>query len=430
MMRAMPIHSSTKLAVGLLWIAACSTNPGNAQDADLGIMDAFRRDATRPDSQPDFRLDSGKPDGTVDGEPPDALFPDGYESPDAGPNCGNGEREEDEECDDGNVARLDGCDEVCRFEQVQRLLSLRLQFGTDDFCPNNAFGPAFSLMVRDLIQQSWALDIASGRMSLLIHFIDLPSASGQVSGPVVSGVSWGSPVEDDAYDGLADLDWWYTVDAESLGAGRMPLALLHGGLTDGVLTLGPGTFPLMLNTSATSTGPLALVPLVDARIEATAGEPIKPLSSAGKPPGHLEGERLEADLTAFAKLSEPGIAAARLCGKISAQRLHEAVAPAVLAGTGICRENFDRHTSLLEVLLGGCTNPTVGNLVRATQPDTDSERAAPVGAGPPYTLALDDQGRVDSCLDRDRTSVDVASCLKDAAFSSFFRFSAGRVIAR
>ena len=45
--------------------------------------------------------------------------------------CGDGRREDTEQCDDGNVINLDGCDSKCKFEQDQRANSLTMSFKND-----------------------------------------------------------------------------------------------------------------------------------------------------------------------------------------------------------------------------------------------------------------------------------------------------------
>ena len=56
-------------------------------------------------------------DGGVDGGT--TVFPDGSTDPDAsGAVCGNGTKEPGEECDDGNVSNGDGCNALCKIEQV------------------------------------------------------------------------------------------------------------------------------------------------------------------------------------------------------------------------------------------------------------------------------------------------------------------------
>ena len=61
-----------------------------------------------------------------------------------GSSCGDGVRNGIEQCDDGNTVNLDGCDSACRFEQVLRINSLTMQFGTSLACTANAFGGAIS----------------------------------------------------------------------------------------------------------------------------------------------------------------------------------------------------------------------------------------------------------------------------------------------
>src|SRR5260221_623272 len=58
-----------------------------------------------------------------------------YVEADPGPDvCGDGARTGAEQCDDGNVVNLDGCDSACRFEQSHRANALTMQFATDTNC--------------------------------------------------------------------------------------------------------------------------------------------------------------------------------------------------------------------------------------------------------------------------------------------------------
>jgi hypothetical protein len=86
--------------------------------------------------------------------------------------------------------------------------------------------------------------------------------------------------------------------------------------------------------------------------------------------------------------------------------------------------------SLLDVLVGGCSE-LLGfvDVVNATQPDK-SNPAITAGAGGPFTLTTTGT-RVTGCKDKSGTVVTpLATCLSAAAYSSYFGFTSDRVIAK
>src|SRR6478736_7897287 len=97
---------------------------------------------------------------------------------DTDPTCGNGIREPGEQCDDGNTTNLDGCDATCRFEQVQRLNSLKLQFGTDDYCKANALGGAVASVGQGQVQSALDTAVKAGSVSILTQLIGLDDLPG------------------------------------------------------------------------------------------------------------------------------------------------------------------------------------------------------------------------------------------------------------
>lgn len=151
-----------------------------------------------------------------------------------------------------------------------------------------------------------------------------------------------------------------------------------------------------------------------------------PLVSAGSTPGHLPTEHLDPLLSSFQSSAN-----GTLCGNVSADSLaHVPVPTALLSGGSIaCVEGYTAANSYLDVLVGGCR--VLGGLVTVitkTQPDQEDPAAAPAGAGPPYTLVAGAAHVVTSCHDVSAAVVPLAACLKDAAYSSYFTFGAGRVI--
>lgn len=69
-------------------------------------------------------------------------------------------------------------------------------------------------------------------------------------------------------------------------------------------------------------------------------------------------------------------------------------------------------------------------LVAPTQPDSEDPDAPPAGAGAPYRPALDANNSVVSCSDRLGAAHNLAACLANATYTSYFKFTTDRVILR
>lgn len=95
--------------------------------------------------------------------------------------CGDGKVQGEEECDDGNQDHLDGCDEDCKYEFVHRLSSMViLQGPPPDWCyyDGNRFGEAFSsevsimgysINILEQVNTFLSQGIMSGGENLLVH---------------------------------------------------------------------------------------------------------------------------------------------------------------------------------------------------------------------------------------------------------------------
>jgi hypothetical protein len=69
--------------------------------------------------------------------------------------------------------------------------------------------------------------------------------------------------------------------------------------------------------------------------------------------------------------------------------------------------------------------------INPVQPDEEDPAVLPAGAGPPYNLTVDPTTKaVTACFATGGGSVPLADCLADAAYSSHFKFTSQRVIAR
>ena len=144
------------------------------------------------------------------------------------------------------------------------------------------------------------------------------------------------------------------------------------------------------------------------------------------PPGHVAAEHLDPMLTSFESAGQANAnGAGKLCGNIAASSLQKVLlTPQILQ---ICTQ-YNMNSTMLDLLVSGCSAFLLGTIVRATQPDTVDPNATMVGAGAPYRLAANAQRVVSTCFDRNNAMVNLATCLDAAAYSSFFKFTTDRVI--
>lgn len=337
--------------------------------------------------------------------------------------CGDAVREGTENCDDGNTNNLDGCSATCTFEQALRATSLEMQFATDADCTANAFGGAIKSFAQSQINNSLSAGVADGSISLLLQMLDLDDFLG-VSDPTLQvGVLGGTAVTGAGYNGTSDLDWWYTADPSMLTGDGLAEDQLPASISAAVLDAGPGSIRLPILLA----GSPATLALSSVRLKASIGSSSTPLTSNGNPPGHLASENLDPTLQTFFGTMGTGTGAPKMCGNISALSLSLVPAPAaLLAGPTACTQSYNVNNSFLDVLVGGCT--VLGFVAIApTQPDQEDPAVAPAGDGPPYTLSANGSKQVAACRDHSNAVVPLGACLADAAYSSFFKFTADRV---
>ena len=296
--------------------------------------------------------------------------------------CGDAFRDPtaNEECDDGNVTKLDGCDNQCKFEQDHRIISMKIQFGTDAFCTANALGGAIGSatltgkLVRDKFQADIDGTVKDGTLSALFTFNgDLAGAAG----PVTVGNFSGAPhTHAPPYDGVSDLDWWYQPNAASIDATRTALATLTGTYTAGTLEATG-----RLNLVTTVGGYVANLAVSAAKIKMPIGSANVPLTSAGAtPPGHIAGERLLPTLTSFS-VAGGTVAAptAQMCGNIAASSFDIPVPADFLpGGANACNEGYAATNRFIDIFALGChvTGLNV-SAIKATQPDQVDPSASP-----------------------------------------------------
>lgn len=346
--------------------------------------------------------------------------------------CGDGFRDplKNEQCDDGNLTKLDACDSACKFEQDQRVIGMKMQFGTDAYCTANALGGAIASVARSSFQSSLDDSIKDGSVSALFTFSgDLTGASGAVT---VGNLSGTPPSNAPPYNGTTDLDWWYGPTLSTIDATRTPRATLTGTFAGSVLS---ATGRLNLITSVG--GALASLAVSGAKITMPIGAASIPTTAAAAaPPGHVAAEHLLPTLQSFA--SGGGTAASptgQLCGNIAATSLDTTAPPASLlpGGANACLESYSASNRMLDIMIGGCTVKVVINItaIKKTQPDQADPSAAVAGAGAPYTLSADPTTkRVTTCKDKNGAVVALQACLNAAAYSMSFKYATDRVIIR
>jgi len=346
------------------------------------------------------------------------------------PLCGNGARDPGEQCDDSNSKNLDGCDASCKFEQVQRASWLHIQFGTEPpFCPNNKLGAAISPAAQGQIQMSLDTGVQDGSISVMFKMLGLNDLSGTSDPAVEIGFLSGVPIKPMGvtYDGTKDLDWWYTISAQSIDANRNPLEKLLGYISGNKLHAGPGKVSLNVNFAGTP----ATLRMSNASIESTIGPVSTPLMSGGTTPGHLASENLDAALQSYASQGTPDdLGAGNICGNVGAASLAAVPIPAALtSGMLSCDQGYTAQNTLLDVIVGGCTVFGFVNVISASQPDQADSAAPAAGAGAPYTFTTNAMTKiVTGCRDKNNQTVDFNTCRTAAAYSAFFKFATGRVI--
>ncbi|HRI64087.1 MAG TPA: DUF4215 domain-containing protein [Polyangium sp.] len=350
--------------------------------------------------------------------------------------CGNGVREMGEQCDDSNTVNLDGCNSFCKFEQIQRVNWILMKYGTDTFCTANQLGSAIANAGQGTISQALTDGVNNGSISIMLQMLGLTDLSGTTSPGFELGSLNGTPFAapmGQTYNGASDLDWWYTVSAGSINGTRLPIYKLNASITAKVLDAGPG--PLQLNV-VFGTSP-ANLKMSSARVNATIGAVSTPLTSTmSTTPGHLPSENLDPALQSFATMAQPtDNAGGKLCGNVAAESLNQVPVPTVLlpGGQFACNQAYSTANTLLDVIVGGCTVTVIIpiQVVNARQPDQQDPLTTDAGSGSPYTLVRDmTTKRVTGCRDRTNTTVNLAQCLADAAYSSYFKFASDRVIGR
>ena len=322
--------------------------------------------------------------------------------------CGNGVRDQGEQCDDGNKNNLDGCSSTCKFEQTHRLNSITMQFNTDSFCTSNAIGGAIKSVAQGQIGDAIKGAVNDGSISILLAASNLTDPTG-ANGTLSLSSYVGAPVN----ASQLGLDSVFTASKSSLNPDLTPLVTMGASTASSQLSAGPGNVAFSLALA----GPPVDVSLSNAKMKASVG-------AASAPGGHLASEHLDPALTTFASLTN-----GQMCGDISAASLAAVPVPDQLtSGSTSCSQGYTSANSMLDVIVGGC-KVFIVTALGATQPDKQAATAPAAGAGAPYKLTTSGT-KVTGCKDKSGASVDLNACLKSAAFSAAFKFTSNRVSVR
>ncbi|MGO8997320.1 MAG: DUF4215 domain-containing protein [Polyangiaceae bacterium] len=342
--------------------------------------------------------------------------------------CGDGKREGQEQCDDGNTINLDGCDSTCKFEQDHRANSVTIEYTTSTtFCPHNALGGAIASAAQSTLSSDLSSSVTSGATSIEFKFMGITDLTGtaQSSGLALGALS-GTPVAAPTgvtYNGNSDLDLWFTTAASTIDSNRNPLSQSPATFASKVLSAKNGSLSITISIA----GQPATLSISSANIQANVGSVSTPTVSTGSTPGHLASENLDPTLQSFASMNN-GL----LCGNISAASLATVPVPSALeSGSTSCSNvTFTSANSLLDVLVTGCsTLAGIISIINPTQPDQVTNAPA-AGAGPKYTLSTNSSHVVSTCKDHTGATVTLSTCLAAAAYSSYFGFTTDRVIAK
>ena len=328
--------------------------------------------------------------------------------------CGNGVIEAGEQCDDGNLLDLDGCDSKCKYEVVERMTAVAIA-GTaapaSMGCTpaTNALGAkAITGTALGVLNPDLQTAITAGTTNVITQFLGLTD---------LAGVSDTTPFNVGILDGTLDpakgtwpttgnpQDWWFLADPSTVAMG-LPTGLMSATINAQTLTGGPSNVTLALLLGGS---PASLV-MRSARITAKVGAADAPTAPPAK---------VATGLTVFETLTANGTGQG-LCGNITVASLAQIPVPSALtSGISNCSQGYipcvapktlaaGTCNSLLDVLVSGCSI-ILGSLINKTQPD--------VPAGTTITTLVPGANHV---IPTTVTGAD------DDAYSSYLTFTANR----
>ncbi len=352
--------------------------------------------------------------------------------------CGNSRRDFGEQCDDGNTTNLDACDATCKFEQDHRVNWLKMAFtfdqNDDAYCPDRQLNSAIASAAQGTINNSLTTGVGDGSTSILFKMIGLDDLGGTSdSNGFTLGLMSGTHAAGAGYNGANDVDWWYAPGATTIDANRNPLATLSATLAGRQIN----TVQSNVTISLILGGQPASLRMTDAKVKVNIPNTVTTptVSNNMMTPGHiLASERLDPALQSFQVTGTADDAGAgKLCGNVTAQSLAQVKIPMALVT--MCNEGYNAMTnSLLDALIDGCTTTVIifpVTVISPKQPDKQDPTVPPAGNGPPYFLSSTGANRVvNTCRTGTANGpvVNLAACLADAAYSSYFKFTTDRVI--
>lgn len=335
--------------------------------------------------------------------------------------CGNGMLDPGEQCDDGNLLDLDGCDSRCNYEVVARMTSVSI-VGTaaPSFCsPTTNLLGTQSITATALGQLNAPLQngVAAGTINVLVQLFGLADLTG-AQGQVIMGVLAATldPARG-AWPGNNPIDWWFLADHTTVSNGLPTGLLMNGVIAARSLSAGPSDVSLTLLLG----GSPAVLRLRDAHVAATVNG--MPAPDVPAPPP----TKLAAGLTVFQTMTASG-ANQGLCGNITVTSLAQIPVPQALTmGATACAAcaGSNKYTycgvgkpvgpgcnSLLDVLVGGCkVFSCLVPAVNAQQPDVPATAGGTVS-----TLTLGAGNKVPASQ----------TANNDDAYSAYLKFDANR----
>lgn len=326
--------------------------------------------------------------------------------------CGNGTLDAGEDCDDGNLRNLDGCNSGCRYESFSRLTDLQISGmrGPAACTPRtNQLGRvALTNTARGQLNPTLRTDVVNGTLNVLIQALGLTDLTGVTNPSFQLGVMNGAP---DPAAGTwpaagNPIDWRFFIDHNTVATTGLPTALMPATDAARVLTAGPADIIIPVNLA----GSIATLSLLSTHVLGTIG------AMTSHPPYPAS---LRASINTFTDISGNTDGTNGLCGNVSVTSLAQIPAPMALTSGGTacsrgytyCGAGMGVHAgcnSLLDVIVGGCTVFII-TAINPTQPDV-------AGAGTVRTLSLGAGNAVPAS--QLAGNVD--------AYSSYFLFTANR----
>jgi cysteine-rich repeat protein len=312
-------------------------------------------------------------------------------------NCGNGTIDTGEQCDDGNVHDLDGCDSRCNYEMVLRLNSLAIsRTAAPSYCmpTTNTLGTkTLTTFSVPILNNSVSGDIDAGTLNVMTQLLGLTDLTGGTSES--SGLSFGilngslDPAKG-TWPNQSPIDWWFLADRTTVSDG-LPTSMVSSTLSNRSLNAGPADVTIVLSLGGQPSPLEVRSAYVVATLDGTPAPNVP-----GPPPAKL-ANGLTVLQTMTASAANQG-----LCGNITVESLANVPIPAMLSSpasagaaathpcTAACpMSNVYTYcgmgmpvgpncNSLLDVLVGGCNVATSAALcglsaltevVNPTQPD-------------------------------------------------------------